>query len=193
MYIIKLYKFCYSYSATATMPIAICNIKCSGDEDQLTDCVLQPSCNQANGYSSCSHNDDVGVRCSEYNTYYIYYIIILFSTANKLDTANIVGIVLGVIIFFTLIFALIGLCLCCCWPRCPCFYKNQFYYNERTVLINRRSSPHTLQDYTFATYPPPSQPQQLPPPPPPPYNPEDSYAPLPPKGYQTVPPSAPRY
>ena len=48
------------------MPIAICNIKCTGDEDQLADCAVQPSCNQANGYSSCSHNDDVGVTCSEH-------------------------------------------------------------------------------------------------------------------------------
>ena len=49
------------------MPIAICNIKCTGEEDQLADCALQPSCTQANGYSSCSHNDDVGVTCSEYS------------------------------------------------------------------------------------------------------------------------------
>ena len=49
------------------MPIVICNIKCTGDENQLADCaVLQTLCSQ--GYRSCSHNDDVGVSCSKYSS-----------------------------------------------------------------------------------------------------------------------------
>ena len=50
-----------------TMSIVICDTKCNGDEDQLTDCALQTSCDQASSYRSCSHDDDVGVSCSEYN------------------------------------------------------------------------------------------------------------------------------
>ena len=54
------------------MPIVICNIKCTGDEDQLADCAeLQTLCSL--GYSSCSHNDDVGVSCSEYSNNNVYY------------------------------------------------------------------------------------------------------------------------
>ena len=119
----------------------------------------------------------------------LYYT--LLSTANTLDTATVVGIVLGILLFFTVIFVAIALCLCCCWPRCPCFYKNQFYHNEHTVLINRRSSSHKLPDDTaFTTYPPPPHQSH---PAPPPYNPEDSYVPIQSKGYQTIPPSDPHY
>ena len=50
-----------------SMPIVICDIKCNGDEDQLSECALQTSCDQAkNGYRSCSHDDDIGISCSEY-------------------------------------------------------------------------------------------------------------------------------
>ena len=49
------------------MPIVICDTVCTGDEDQLTDCKLKTSCDQANDYGgSCTHDDDVGVSCSKY-------------------------------------------------------------------------------------------------------------------------------
>lgn len=120
--------------------------------------------------------------------------LLLFTTAHSLDTATIACIVVGIILFIAIIFALIGLCLCCYWSRCPCFYKNQFYYDERAILINhRRSSPQTLQadhSHALTAVYPPSMKRQTPPPP---YNPEGSYPPLQSKGYQTIPPSAPRY
>lgn len=43
-------------------PIVIDVVVCAGNEQRLSDCYLS----KHDGISSCTHNNDVGVYCSEY-------------------------------------------------------------------------------------------------------------------------------
>ena len=42
-------------------PIAICEIKCSGDESRLIDCEVIQSC--SHDYNLCTHSEDASVTC----------------------------------------------------------------------------------------------------------------------------------
>lgn len=49
-----------SFDST-TLPIKVCDIECDGDEDELNECFLYTECT----FTSCTHDDDVGVTCSK--------------------------------------------------------------------------------------------------------------------------------
>ncbi|XP_065916105.1 macrophage scavenger receptor types I and II-like [Dysidea avara] len=67
-------------------PVVICDTLCVGDEGRLTDCILD-SCNS---FDQCNHSDDVGVTCTD-----------------SLTTGQVVGIVLGGVVFVILAIVII--------------------------------------------------------------------------------------
>ena len=59
--------------------------------------------------------------------------------ADSLTAGQIVGIVIGVVVFVGLIATIIILCICCLIPTCPCYYRN--YPTTRTVAVAQRTPP----------------------------------------------------
>ena len=112
-------------------PIWLDEVRCTGDERLLIDCLSLPL-----GAHDCTHSEDVNLMCSDVNLVGVYQGI----------TAVII------ILVITIVFACVCCCCCCC-PCCPIarYFRPRSKSNQDEEILIRAKESRILEFQPVST------------------------------------------